>query len=151
VDSAITNFKAPGFEWLSNFYPVDVYYQGDIYPSVEHAYQAAKSDCKEYRAQVRAQYNAAAAKRLARMNHVRPDWYHVRTIVMHRLVRAKFARIDLQRLLLATGDRLIEEHNTWGDDFWGVCKGQGRNTLGNILMEVRDELRGAALRPLPHV
>jgi predicted NAD-dependent protein-ADP-ribosyltransferase YbiA (DUF1768 family) len=34
---------------------------------------------------------------------------------------------------------LIEE-NTWGDTFWGICKGQGENHLGRLLMQIRDEL-----------
>ena len=28
----------------------------------------------------------------------------------------------------------------WGDVFWGVCKGKGKNRLGRILMAVRQEL-----------
>ena len=34
----------------------------------------------------------------------------------------------------------IVEGNTWGDVFWGVCNGIGENHLGNILMDVRDEI-----------
>ena len=30
------------FSWLSNFYPVQIEYEGLTYPSVEHAYQAGK-------------------------------------------------------------------------------------------------------------
>lgn len=43
--------------------------------------------------------------------------------------------------LLATGTRYLEETNTWGDTYWGVCEGKGLNMLGKTLMQVRDELR----------
>lgn len=44
-------------------------------------------------------------------------------------------------MLLKTGDEELVEGNTWGDTFWGVCKGKGRNELGKILMKVREEFR----------
>jgi predicted NAD-dependent protein-ADP-ribosyltransferase YbiA (DUF1768 family) len=48
--------------------------------------------------------------------------------------------------LLATGDRMLIEGNTWGDRRWGCVQAQdgtwrGRNWLGEILMQVREELR----------
>ena len=83
---------------------------------------------------------------------VRSDWYAVRDAVMLALVRDKFARNRaLGELLLATGEGLIEEGNDWGDLYWGVAlgddpergikAGSGRNRLGEILMQVRGELR----------
>jgi predicted NAD-dependent protein-ADP-ribosyltransferase YbiA (DUF1768 family) len=60
------------------------------------------------------------------------------------LVRDKFTRDpELAILLFAAGTRLLVEGNDWGDCFWGVCRGQGRNHLGEILMTVRDELQAA--------
>lgn len=48
---------------------------------------------------------------------------------------------DLTRLLLATGDAKLVEH-TEQDDYWGDGgDGSGKNMLGRILMEVREELR----------
>jgi predicted NAD-dependent protein-ADP-ribosyltransferase YbiA (DUF1768 family) len=37
----ITEFQGE-FRWLSNFFPVQIEYEGLTYPSVEHAYQAGK-------------------------------------------------------------------------------------------------------------
>lgn len=31
--------------------------------------------------------------------------------------------------------------NNWGDKIWGQVNGQGRNLLGQILMEVREEIK----------
>jgi len=47
----------------------------------------------------------------------------------------------LKLRLLATGDETLQEGNRWNDRYWGVCRGVGKNHLGNILMEVREYLR----------
>jgi len=33
------------------------------------------------------------------------------------------------------------EGNTWGDTYWGVCRGRGSNNLGKLLMKIREVLR----------
>jgi predicted NAD-dependent protein-ADP-ribosyltransferase YbiA (DUF1768 family) len=33
------------------------------------------------------------------------------------------------------------EGNSWGDTYWGVCKGKGQNKLGHILMQVRSTFK----------
>jgi len=58
--------------------------------------------------------------------------------VMYDLVLQKFQYANLRKLLLDTGGQYIQEGNTWGDRFWGVCNGIGENHLGYILMKVRD-------------
>jgi predicted NAD-dependent protein-ADP-ribosyltransferase YbiA (DUF1768 family) len=63
---------------------------------------------------------------------------------MADLVRQKFQQPQLCAALLATGDEYLEETNWWKDTFWGVCNGEGLNKLGNILMMVREELKGMA-------
>lgn len=61
---------------------------------------------------------------------------------MKDLIWQKFSfNNELSMKLLATGDQPIIEGNTWGDTFWGVCKGVGYNNLGKLIMERRAELR----------
>ena len=61
---------------------------------------------------------------------------------MYQLVRYKFRHSNkLKFLLLKTEDELLVEENSWGDTYWGKCKGKGQNKLGKILMRVRDEIR----------
>lgn len=60
--------------------------------------------------------------------------------VMLELVQKKFHPIFMQNRLLATDNAELVEGNYWGDRFWGVCKGEGENHLGKILMRVRKEL-----------
>lgn len=131
------------YRFLSNFYPCAVTLGDEEYPSVEHAYQAAKTLDLPKRRMIRRAINAATAKKLGRnLVPLRPDWGTVKLEVMERLVREKFTRHqNLGNLLLLTGTEELIEGNHWGDTFWGVCKGKGENHLGKILMRVREELR----------
>ena len=87
--------------------------------------------------------NPSEAKRLGRRMRLRSDWEQVKYDVMLDVVRAKFNQHpDLAQKLLATGDEELVEGNDWGDTYWGVCNGRGKNMLGKILMRVRAELRG---------
>ena len=61
---------------------------------------------------------------------------------MYQILKSKFQNPELSKLLLETGDCELIEGNTWGDQFWGVCKGVGENNLGKLLMKVREELHG---------
>ena len=63
---------------------------------------------------------------------------------MRSILEAKFAVPELRDALLATGDAELVEGNTWGDVYWGVCGGRGRNQLGRTLMRVRDDIRRRA-------
>ena len=59
---------------------------------------------------------------------------------MKELLRQKFLIPELGQMLLETGNSPLEETNSWGDTYWGVCKGVGKNMLGKLLMEVRNEI-----------
>lgn len=137
----IGEFRGP-YRWLSNFYVCHVELDGCDYVTAEHAYQASKAICEEDRLRVARCLTPGGAKRTARLIPVRPDWDQVKLGVMKRVLVAKFSfNPDLRRKLLATGNQQLVEGNTWGDRFWGVCRGVGENHLGRLLMEVRDELR----------
>ena len=64
---------------------------------------------------------------------------------MEDIVWAKFTQNeDLKQMLLAAGDLVLEESNTWHDTFRGVDAKtrEGENHLGRILMRIRKELQG---------
>jgi predicted NAD-dependent protein-ADP-ribosyltransferase YbiA (DUF1768 family) len=44
--------------------------------------------------------------------------------------------------LLSTGDIVLEEGNTWGDEYWGINlkTGKGKNNLGKLIMQIREEI-----------
>lgn len=129
------------YRFLSNFYPAMVEFDGLEYASTEHAYQAAKTIDPAERRRIRESQKPGDAKRLGKQVKMRESWEQIKLGVMKDLVLQKFTKHkELREKLLATGDAHIEETNTWNDTFWGVCKGKGKNWLGKILMEVRDEL-----------
>jgi len=127
------------YRWLSNFWPADVSLDGVVYPTVEHAYQAAKTLDPAERERIRLIPGASAAKRLSHDLDVRDDWGRIRVRVMRELLQQKFSHPELRQKLLATGKEVLVEGNTWGDTFWGVCAGKGENRLGRLLMEIRDD------------
>lgn len=124
------------YGWLSNFHPVEVVYEGITFPSVENAYQAAKTLSIGARSAI-SQMTAAEAKKAGKNVVVRGDWGSIKLTVMNGLLRQKFSYSDLRAKLVATGDEEIIEGNTWGDTFWGKCNGEGENHLGLLLMEIR--------------
>ncbi len=135
------NFFSGAHRWLSNFWPcVITAKDGTVFPSTEHAYQAAKCLHREDWPRFTGG-SAAQAKRSGRLITMRPDWDQIKVTVMQRLIAQKFATgSELADKLLATEDQELIEGNTWGDTFWGICNGQGLNTLGQLLMQQRTAL-----------
>ena len=127
------------FRFLSNFYPAQVHYAGLTYPTVENAYQAAKTLNEEIRAEF-VNMTPSEAKKFGKILDVSDDWEDRKLEVMAQLLRQKFSSPDLSELLKLTSGYELVEGNTWGDTFWGVCNGKGRNHLGKLLMDTRDWL-----------
>lgn len=133
--------KESGYDFLSNFYMATVRFDGKLYPSVEHAYQAAKTLDNISRDIIRKAKTPSDAKKLGQGLEIRPDWNDVRLDIMRGLIREKFENPFLRPLLLATGDAALILNNKWNDKFWGVCRGTGENWLGKILMEERNRIK----------
>lgn len=125
--------------FLSNFHPCVVMLDGEVYASVEHAYQAAKTLSEKERFWILCAETPGCAKRRGGDVTLRPDWDEVKVDVMRDLVRQKFSNPVLRIMLEAVPGPIVEGNN-WGDVFWGVCDGVGENWLGRILEEVRDEV-----------
>ncbi|GEM_PF-207837 len=126
------------YAFLSNFFAAPIRYENQTWPTVEHAYQAAKTLVCNEKERVRRAATPGAAKKLGRRVSLRRDWDAVKIGIMQDLVRAKFDQHpELRNLLIETKDAQLVEGNTWNDTFWGVCNGRGRNELGQILMNLR--------------
>lgn len=135
----IGEFKGE-FYFLSNFYESDVTYGGITYRNNEAAFQAQKTTNKFIRMKFH-QLNPSDAKKLGRQVQLREDWEQIKDQVMYEICKAKFEQnLDLRAKLLATGDEILVEGNTWRDRIWGAVHGVGENRLGRILMRVRSEL-----------
>jgi len=131
------------YRFLSNFWTVPIEFEGLSFPSVEHAFVAAKTLDQNERVHIAHIGTAREVKAYGRKLKLRPDWEEVKVSVMTQLVTQKFTNYSgLKRRLLETGDQELIEGNWWGDKFWGVDlkTGIGQNKLGKILMDVREEL-----------
>ncbi len=88
----------------------------------------------------------AALEGRNRQNPLRPDWEEVKDKVMLQALRMKFSQNpEIGKELLATGDAILIEH-TRNDDYWADGgDGSGKNKLGLLLMQVREELKNLTL------
>ena len=134
------------YEFLSNFYPSEIEYEGVVYPTVEHAFQAAKTLDINEREEIAKLATPSLAKKAGRSVKLRSDWENVKDEVMLACLRTKFSIPELREKLVATGDEWLIEGNTWHDNYWGDCSCpkcagiKGKNTLGYLLCVVRREI-----------
>jgi ribA/ribD-fused uncharacterized protein len=129
---------------FSNFSPYPITLRAHRWPTSEHFFQAQKFEDPKVREAIRKAKSPMQAARIGRdrKHRLRRDWDSARVHVMREALRAKFTQhAELRELLLSTGDATIVEH-TERDDFWGDGgDGSGKNMLGQLLMELRHELR----------
>lgn len=132
------------YYFMSNFYKCSFEYNGYKFSNSEAAFQGMKcpSQLKHF-----SMLNPSQAKSEGRCVALRSDWEQVKEDIMKEILYAKFSQNkDLKAKLLATGNSTIVEVTTWHDTHWGICtcdkhNGEGKNRLGHLLVEVREELR----------
>ncbi|MGE0010364.1 MAG: NADAR family protein [Candidatus Babeliales bacterium] len=141
---------APYYEF-TNFYEQDIKIDGKVWPTSEQYYQAMKFTDNNLQEKIR-QFKSDAAGSGPRKafdfaqknkSSVRADWQQISLDTMRKAVREKFTQHKgLANLLLSTGTKTLVEAAGGNDDFYGAgADYNGKNWLGRILMEVRDELR----------
>ena len=85
------------------------------------------------------------AKTIAHKNRefIIKNWNDIKDEVMYDGLRAKFTQHpEINSLLKETGKRILCEHSP-NDSYWGNGgDGSGKNTLGNLLMKIREEISG---------
>lgn len=132
---------------FSNFARFGVEMEGQWWKTVEHYFQSRKFHDRDYREKIRAAATPKEAAALGRSRRmaIREDWEQVKDGIMKAAVLKKFqTHANLRAMLLSTGEREIVE-NSPVDDYWGCGRdGSGKNRLGRILVEVREELRRAS-------
>lgn len=134
------------YAFLSNFYEHPFEFDGVIYRTAEHAFQAMKATNEHDRQMIINAATPGQAKRLGRKIHLRSDWEQVKEIYMLDIIRAKFGDPELGQMLMSTRDAYLIEGTTWHDNTWGNCSCdrckhiEGKNYLGKILMSVRQDL-----------
>ena len=150
MTSDINSFTGQ-YSWLSNFSPHEAEYEGVVYQTSEHAYQAAKFLDPEARKFIASCKTPGAAKRAGSGGNLRPHWDNIRIEVMSAVLKSKFENPDnkvgdqtLKQMLMGTLDARLVEGNNYKDTFWGVCEGVGTNHLGRLLMVLREEFQRVA-------
>ena len=133
------------YRFLSNFAPISVRYDGTVFSTSEHAYQAAKARNEpELYDQIVAATDPDEGKRLGRRAALPDNWDEQKRYAMLEIVTAKFSQNpDSREKLLETDEKHLVELNSWDDTYWGanIETGEGLNMLGRILMGVRSSLR----------
>ncbi len=130
--------------------PNKIAYEGLIYPSVEHAYQAAKIQSKKVMLSDGTGYvsrsdfinlTASQVKKLGKKILLPHNWDDIKLEIMIELVNLKFQDTNFRKMLFDTGSKHLEERNSWGDVYWGTDEtGRGENHLGKILMNIRAKI-----------
>lgn len=137
-----------GMSNMSNDFKIRV--NGILIKNTEALYQACRfPEYAEVQREILQQGSGMSAK--MKSKHHRPktreDWEEIKVEVMRWCIRVKLAQNSkgFKELLLSTEDRPIVE-NSHKDRFWGAVPINdnvlsGKNVLGKLLMEAREECR----------
>ena len=142
AESKAILFYEREFYMFSNFSAFAVKYDGDMWPTAEHAYQAKKFYDFDIRDKIKSARSAQEAKQIAKVfeHEIRDDWEEVKLRAMEEIIWAKLSQHPyIQEKLLQTGGADIIE-DSHKDAFWGWGPNKdGENHLGKIWMKLRKE------------
>ena len=136
------------YGFMSNFAPYPFSDGNKIWPTSEHYFQAQKFLIPEIQEKIRqiASPMDAALEGRNRQNPLRPDWEEIKDKVMLQALRMKFSQHpEIAKELLATGDAFMIEHTRYDADWADWGDGSGKNKLGLLIMQVREEFKNASL------
>lgn len=138
VTGTIDRFEGLHFYLRNSAYsPIAV--NGMIYPTVEHAFQAAKTSDNEVKAQIARMKSPRQARKRGHQLILPPNWDEVKVDIMYDSLKRKFLTYpDLMELLHSTGKIELIAGNSEDETFWGVCNRKGSNELGKLLMQLRE-------------
>ena len=135
--------KSDPYYEFTNFYRRPVHIDGKDWPTTEHYYQAQKFTDSAVKEHIRRMRSPREAFEFSR-GHIsdRSNWDDVKEDIMRIALFHKFEQHpDLREKLFATGGKRLVEHSPH-DSYWGDGgDGKGKNRLGELLMEVRQNLR----------
>jgi len=130
-------------ELMSRNSPYSFHLDDQLWPTIEHYYQAMKYTGDDNRNLVRCAPTAEKAKLLgnAKFRKKRKDLKQVKTVLMTRAVytQAKTYSIIADRIINTGEAKLVE--NSQYDYYWGCGRDhRGDNNYGQVLMNVRAKL-----------
>ena len=139
---------------FSNLYKSSIDFEGRIYPTAEHAYQAGKAKKPKVREWILAAPSPSLAAMAAHGLYVWdivPNWNQIKYDRMRRVLLAKFTQHPkLRALLVQTGAKRLVEAGTVNNAvnrLWGEVDGVGKNMLGQMLMELRKAFLAEEMPP----
>lgn len=128
---------------FSNFAKYPILLKDKIWPTTEHYFQAQKFIGTEFEEEVMNATTGIIAAKMGRDRNkpLRKDWEQVKDDVMREAVHAKIEQYkEIRDILISTGNCVLVEH-TINDSYWADGgNGSGKNMLGKILMEFRNNL-----------
>jgi hypothetical protein len=136
--------KTSECDWMRNdYYTASAVVIGGIsFPTIEHAYQAAKTTNTDKKREISLCWFTKEARQLGRKIELDiDDWEMKRCDVMETLILKKFLSNDdlKDRLIKTNDDEIIADYN---DSYWGIgSDNNGDNILGKILEHVRSQLQ----------
>lgn len=139
----VVGFYEREFYPLSNFSSFQVEWRGRVWPTSEHAYQAAHffDKAPELVEEIFNARSAHVAFEIAKSNAdlASDNWHEIKPRIMREICRAKLEQHPyVQRKLMQTLDLPLVEDSP-KDDYWGWgLDKNGRNELGKVWMELRD-------------
>lgn len=146
MEKKVINFYSTkdAYGGFSNFIACPFELKGKIWKTAEHYFQAQKFAGTAHEEELRLVASPMVVARMGRSRQrpLRKDWEKVKDDIMREALRAKFTQHeDLKNILLETGDAHLIEH-TKNDSYWADGgDGSGKNMLGILLMELREELK----------
>ena len=133
------------FYCFSNFSSFAVEWKGRVWPTSEHAYQAAHffETAPELAEQIYSAKSAHEAYKLAKTNADKAplNWEEIKIGIMEDIVRHKLEQNSYVRHKLEQTDNKLIVEDSPKDSFWGWGENrEGRNELGKIWMKLRQEI-----------
>lgn len=128
---------------FDNFSSFQVEYDGYLWPTSEHAFQAKqfKQSAPKIYKQIQNARSAHDAQKIAFENRSKSDlnWKKTKETVMKEILICKVKQHPyVLKKLIESGDREIIE-DSWRDNEWGWGENKdGENKLGKLWMEIRD-------------
>lgn len=146
MEKKVINFYLTNGEYgcFSNFSRHPLFLKDKVWKTSEHYFQAQKFAGTKHEEELRLAHSPMEVATMGRdrKRPLRKDWDKTKDDIMREALRAKFTQNEeLKKILIETGGAELVEH-TANDNYWGDGgDGSGKNMLGKLLMELREELR----------
>lgn len=145
-DKKVINFYSTkdAYGCFSNFSRHKIFLKDKSWKTTEHYFQAQKFAGTSHEEELRLADSPMEVAKMGRdrKRPLRKDWETVKDDIMREALKAKFTQHeDLREILLETKDAELVEH-TKNDSYWADGgDGKGKNMLGILLMELREEFK----------